>query len=322
MIIFLYGEESFLSSEKLKEIKNKFLRSADHAGLSILDFSENKNENIISSFSSQGLFSSRRLVIVKNFIQEADKEKQKELLDFFKKKMGNILADNDLTIIFWEGKSPAKNNTFFKYLFQAKEIKKQDFSKLSEIRLSSWVKKKIEVIDPKVSISEEAIQKLMAYCNNNPAILNNEIARLINFSKSGKITPEDVENLVKASIAGNIFTTIDALGCNNKREALKLVLEHFERGDDPFYLLSMFVYQFRNILIVADLKDQGMNNEYEIAKVAKLHPYVVKKSLNSLRNLPLEKLKKIYAKLSEIDSASKTGKADIKLELQKFIVEL
>ena len=41
-----------------------------------------------------------------------------------------------------------------------------------------------------------------------------------------------------------------------------------------------------------------------------------------LQNFSLERLKKIYQKLSVLDEAAKTGKIDIKLALDKFIVEL
>jgi DNA polymerase-3 subunit delta len=144
----------------------------------------------------------------------------------------------------------------------------------------------------------------------------------VNFAGGKTIQEADVELLVKANVNSNIFATIDALGNSNKREALKLLHRHLVNGDDPFYILSMFIYQFRNLVKIADLQENQGVGEFEIAKLAKLHPFVVKKSLSQLRNFPWEKLKKTYQKLAELDAKVKTGKIEIKLALDKFIVEL
>ena len=67
---------------------------------------------------------------------------------------------------------------------------------------------------------------------------------------------------------------------------------------------------------------QGLRNQYEVAKLTKLHPYVVQKGMDQLRNYNFEKLKRIYKKLEEIDLASKTGKIDIRIALDKFVAEI
>jgi DNA polymerase III delta subunit len=76
------------------------------------------------------------------------------------------------------------------------------------------------------------------------------------------------------------------------------------------------------MLKVADLFERGIRSEYEISKISKLHPFVVKKSLMQIRSITLQKLKEIYGKLENLDTAAKIGKIDIKLGLDKFIAEL
>jgi DNA polymerase III subunit delta len=136
------------------------------------------------------------------------------------------------------------------------------------------------------------------------------------------ITEKDVDQLVNASLDSNIFTTIDAIGANNKKEALFMLHNHIKKGDDPFYIFSMFLYQFRNLLKIADLRESGISSEYEISKITKMHPFVIRKSLGQIRNFTFEKLKNIYQKLGEMDTQIKTGKIDIKLALDKFVAEL
>jgi DNA polymerase-3 subunit delta len=70
------------------------------------------------------------------------------------------------------------------------------------------------------------------------------------------------------------------------------------------------------------MKEEFGGNDHAIAKAGGMHPFVVKKSLQQLRNFPLGKLKKTYQKLADLDFEAKTGKIDIKTALDKFIVEL
>ena len=63
-------------------------------------------------------------------------------------------------------------------------------------------------------------------------------------------------------------------------------------------------------------------NEYEIAKMTRMHPFVIKKSLAQLRNFSFPRLEKIYRKLGAMDLMIKIGKMDIRLALDKFVAEL
>ncbi|MFZ5982469.1 MAG: DNA polymerase III subunit delta [Patescibacteria group bacterium] len=321
MIIFLYGEDSFRSNEKLKEIKEKFRGSANGAGLSFFDFSEKSDQDVISSFGSQGLFSSKRLVVVKNLIISGAKEIQDAIQEHLKKNPG-IFSDSDLEVVFFETKMPAKNKPLFKFLEKNEKVRKEIFEKLLPAQLSQWIRKKIDEINPGQKISAGALSQLILLSGENMWMLENEIEKLSSLAFGREICEEDVEKLTASNVAGNIFSTVDAIGANDKKRALALMLEHFSRGDDPFYILSMLVYQFRNLLLVADFYRRGMKNELEISQVARMHPFVVRKSLNQVRKFEFFQLKDIYGRLQNIDQSAKTGKVDIKLALSKFVVEI
>lgn len=324
MLIFLYGADAFSSSQKVSEIKDKFLLSdPTGSGLSVFDFeTKERKAKLLDIFGMANLLSPKRLVIVKNLISAGTEQEREEILTYLKKNKA-LESDSDLVAIFWEGNLPKKSSSLFKFL-DAKErtIKKQNFEKISGIKLGQWILKRIKDLDGQTDISRSALEKLISYVGEDNYLLDKEIQKLVNFAGGKMIRDADVELLVKANVDSNIFATVDALGNNNKREALKLLHQHLANGDDPFYILSMFVYQFRNLVKIADLKENQNAGEYEIAKISKLHPYVVKKSLNQIRNFSWDKLKKIYQKLSVLDSGVKTGKIEIKLALDKFIIEL
>lgn len=326
MIIFLYGEDFFRSGEKTAEIKKKFLAGDPvGSGLSFFDFSDSKKETdkVLGALATNNLLAPKRLVIIKNIILDGTGSMREDTQVFLKNQKW-LADDSDTVAVFWEaGNPPAggkKSEALFKYFL--KNAKSQEFEKLVGAKLSQWVLQRIKKTSENASISRGALEKLLAFAGEDMHLLNNEIEKLSAYAGGKMITEENVELLVRANLGSNIFNTIDAIGANNKKEALGLLHRHLEKGDDPFYLLSMFVYQFRNLLKVADFKNQFGADEYAIAREGKMHPFVVKKSLSQIRNFSLDKLKNIYQQLGELDTAVKTGKIEIKTGLDKFIVEL
>jgi len=321
MIIFLYGEDSFRSGRKVLEIKEKFLASdTAGSGLSVFDFEQkDKKASPLDVLGIPNLLAPKRLVIIKNLILSGTEKEQEESLEYLKKNK-DIEGDSDLVVVFWEKEHPKKSNILYKFL--EKQSKSQNFEKLAGIKLTNWVLKRIKEIDGGGNISKTALDKLIVFCGNDTNILDKEIQKLVNYAAGRIITDEDVEILVRAKIDSNIFQTIDALASRRKTEALKLLHRHLEKGEDPFYILSMFIYQFRNLIKVADLKENYGMYEQEIIRVSKLHPFVIKKSMAQLQMFSLEKLKKVYQKLSDLDTKVKTGQIEIRLALDKFIVEL
>jgi len=320
MLYFLYGENSLDSTEKLKAIKEKFLtKDSAGSGLSVLDYEEKPvRQNFLDIVSVPNLLAPKRLVIVKSLLS-AEEKLQEEILEYLKKEK-SLIADEDLVIFFWEGKSLKKGNALGKFLIQ--KAKAQEFQKPVGAKLNQWILKKIQAINPKSGISQKALEKLIFYVGQDFFSLDSEIEKLTNHAGGKIISEEEVDLLVQSNFDLNIFQTIDALGNRNKKEALKFLHQHLKKGEDPFYIFSMFVYQFRNLLKIADLKENYRMNEQEIANKTKLHPFVVRKSLSQGRNFSLEILKKIYQKLGNLDAKIKTGQIDIKLALDKFIVEI
>jgi len=322
MVIFLYGEDSFRSRQKLAEIKQKYFES-DKSGSGLSSFEADSTKDISGKlkvvFGTSNLFASKRLLIVKNLIALGSEKEQKDVLAYANENKKRIGEDKELVAVFWEGGMPKRNNALFKFL--DKEAKKQNFEKLSGTRLSQWIVSRIKAFDGAFSISRAALDKLIAYTSGDSYLIDNEIRKLVDYSDRKMINEKDIDVIVKANLDSNIFKTIDALGGNNKKQALELMHNHLEKGEDPFYIFSMFVYQFRNMLKISDLNERGMR-EHEISKSAKLHPFVVKKGLAQVRNFPFSRLKQIYGKIGAVDLMIKTGKIDIELALDKLVSEL
>ncbi|EKE25184.1 MAG: hypothetical protein ACD_5C00258G0001 [uncultured bacterium] len=246
-------------------------------------------------------------------------DQQKELLLFLKSQ--KELKDNiDSIVIFFETGSPKKNGALYKFLFT--NAKKQEFVPLEGMNLSNWALDLAKKLSTRTSFSRTALNMLLAATGNDLHVLNNEITKLVSYKTSGEINNDDIEILVKSKVDSTMFETIEALSSGNKARALQLLHEQIAKGEDVFYILSMYTYQIRTLLKIGDFYWQGMTSAPQIAQASGIHPYVVQKSLSQIRNLTQEKTKQMLRDLAEIDMNAKTGKVDPLLALDSFIVSI
>jgi len=316
MLIFLYGNDVFRSTEKLNVLKENFInKNTSNVNSSVFDFKEDASfEKLQSMLKAGGLFSSEKIVIIKNAIDSADKLTQDKIFNYLDE--GEVSSDT--LLILWEKNEPRKNNKLFKLLIN--KFKSEKFDKLSGVKLASWIKKEFE--KRKATIDNQALNKLINFVGDDLSQMRNEIDKLANFSNGKPIIEEDVGLIVKSKIEANIFETIEAIGAKNKSRALKLLHDQIEQGDDPFYILSMYIYQFRNLLKIGSFYFNGINDKNIIAKETKLHPFVVQKGTEQLINFSFDKLKLIYKNFEEVDIKVKTGKAGIEDALDRLIIKI
>jgi len=321
MLFFLYGEDSFRSKEKLDGLKKLFLKNNPPSGLFVFDFSEKEvsANSFLESIGSGGLFSEKKLIIASDFLKNSPIDNQKKMLEKLKEKT-DLPKDTEATVIFCESGQPKKNSSFYKYLLD--NSKKQEFNTLKPYEIKKWATGYTFEISPSTSFSPNALSLLISFVGNDLFLLKNELDKLTSFKPNEEIVEQDIELLVKAHTDSTVFQTIEALLDQNKKNALRLFHSQLQKGEDPFYLLSMYAYQIRTLLKISSAFESGNTNPQFIAKEAGVHPFVVQKSLPQIRKRSLEDLKRIYKKLEEIDIASKTGKTDLVLALDTFIVSI
>lgn len=352
MIIFIYGEDTFRSRQKLKELKDKFIREIDPGKNSLTDI-DGRNTNckeIIDSLGTRSLLAKKRLVVIENIFLNKSKTLFEEIHDYLKK----IKAKpDDNIIIFWEsavktkkagGKKtvllldssgrknalPKNHQSLFNLL--AKQPYTQEFRLLSNVETAAWIKKQTEARGS--AITSQAAQTLISLVGNNLWQLNNEVNKLINYKEGqeAKLVPtqgqeakiieeEDIKQLVRGGIDENIFALTDAISNRNKKLASKLLKEQYEAGLNDSYLLSMIIRQFKILLQIRQALDRRFSSRKIISSL-KLHPFIVQKGINQVRNFSLINLKNILNKLIEIDYLIKTGQAEAKTLLNLFIQKI
>lgn len=308
MLILLCGEDTFRSRQKLNEIVKKY-QDKHRSGLNLSRFKEEDldMDKIKERLESISMFDEKKLLILENAFK--NKNFREDFLDYVQKK--KIKGNQDVIIAVFQTAKMATSRLKNKFNML------EEFNLLKGAALVNWIKK--ETIKRGGTISPNAAQKLAVYAGGNLWQTDNEIDKLLNYSKNGLIKEEDVDLLVKAETELDIFRTLDALAQKNKRIALKLLHEHLAKGENEIYLFTMFVYQIRNLLKLKDLAERGIPY-YSLAKQSGLHPFVVKKNWPLLKNFELERLKKIYQSLLSIEFKLKTGRLDGPVALDLLVM--
>lgn len=314
MLIFLYGQDTYRSRQKLKEIISHHQKIHQSGlNLEIYNAQDLNFQTFRDEFQQISMFKEKKLVVLENvFSNQRFKEE-------FLKNKEIFLISKEIIVIFEEGKV-LEGDKLTKFL--KKNGKFQKFELLEKQRLKNWVKKEFE--KEKVEIEIRALEKLIDFVGNNLWQMTNEIKKLINYKKGNSIKEKDVELLVKAKPEAEIFETITAIAQKNKKKALKLIEKHLEKGDSPFYLLKMITYQFRNLIMVKTFTSQGFfgADTRIISQRTGIKPYAVKKTIELTRNFSLEELKKIYRKIFEADLNIKTGKINPEEGIKMLIAEI
>ncbi len=260
-----------------------------------------------------------RLVFVTDLLSSSpSKEFIDQLLDY----LPTLPATTRL--FFLESASLRKDNRVLKLAETLKTGHVKSFDLPEGSALERWIRERVE--EKNGRIQPRATHLLVANVGNDLQALDNEIEKLVLYKgqigdEPAEITAADVNLLCPYLAEANIFDLVDAIGNRNGRQAAQLLQHKFNEGVDPFYLFAMFVRQFRLLIQVKELADDGQNPP-AIAKSLRLHAFVVGKIYQQARGFSLTQLEQIYRHLLDIDVGVKTGRNDMTTALNLLVASL
>lgn len=309
MIIFLYGKDTYRIREKTREIISRY-GEKHKSGVNLRRFDclrDNFSMKEIAVQSSQkSIFEEKKLYLLSGVFSKKDE---------FLEEIDSFVSSENIFLLS-EEEVDEKEKTF-KILKEKSSLQKFDF--LSGANLKKWIKKEFEKYGK--TIDEKALFLFASSVKGDLWKASNEIIKISCFSEKKEITEEDIKKLTCFDIKSEIFKTIDAIAEKKKKEAIGHIRSHIEKGENPLYLLTMIIYQFRNILTVKDLLERGEDYS-SILKKTKMHPFVFRKTYSQSLKFTLPELKEIYKYLTKADLDIKTGKNQKELSLELLIAAL
>jgi DNA polymerase III subunit delta len=195
----------------------------------------------------------------------------------------------------------------------------RQFNPLEGSALDRWIEQRVKRHDGKAT--SHAVHSLAANIGNDLALLENEIEKLVLYRGEETIEADDVALLSPHVAEASIFELVDALGGRNGRQASTLLNQKLGEGADPFYLFAMVVRQFRLLVQIAELGEEGLRPP-AIAQRLKIHSFVAGKLFQQSQRFTIAQLERIYAHLLDIDVGVKTGRTDMTTALNLLVVTL
>jgi len=328
MVYFFYGEDDFRLKQKINSVVAGY-QAKHKSGFNFGYFDltqEGEWKKLKNFFDSYSMFAEKKLAVVKDLF-DVRKDIKEKFLEYLK--ASGILKTTESFLVVGqklersaERKSKdyvlEDNKDLFKKLI-SKAVNAEEFNFLSGVKLEVWIKKQVQ--ERGGQIEAVAVKKLAAFAGSDLWRVSNEIDKLISYKNSKLILAADIDELVGAKIENDIFKTVDALANRNKQMALSLLHRHLAEGESEIYLLSMLIYQFRNLLLVKSEIERGAQFQ-SLTKTIKLHPYVLRKSFEQSKRFTLLALKRIYERLLELDIAIKTGRIEALVALDLVVGEI
>ena len=307
-IYLLYGEEAYLK----KLYKNRFVKAMVPEGDTMnYRYFEGKNTNpkeIIDLAETLPFFAERRLIVLENtgFLKNATPE----LAEYLK----NMPETTYMIFVESELDKRGKLYKAIKEKGHIVELKRQDEKTLIRWILGMAKKEKLQM-------SEAAVRYLLAKTGNDMENLGQELEKLFCYCMNHtEITATDIDEICTTQIGNHIFDMVDAVAAKEQKKALDYYYDLLTLKEPPMRILYLLVRQFKLLMEVKDLLRRGFDKS-QIAKEAKLHPFVAGKYMQQCRAFSTEELKGILEEAADTEEQVKTGRLNDRMSVELFIVK-
>ena len=317
-LYFLYGNDEFAITRKLKEFESDFTdpTSAD-MNTARLDARAMLENDLNNAVNAMPFLAKRRLVLLANLSAKYNNPSaRKKFLEFIGKSpettrlvMYESIDPRDVEkhwLVKWAGKNDKLIQTKAFMLPRLKEMtgwiinETKDQGGQIEPRAAEMLKEMVGVDTRQAGME---ISKLMAY---------------VNWAR--QITAQDVEAVCIVTSQQSVFDFVDALANGNGKSAQHL-LHRLLETEDEFSLWGMVVRQFRLLIQAREILD-GRGNKDDVARALGVHPFVAEKTTQQAARFSIESLESIYRRLLKIDEGVKTSQVSLDLAMDTLVVEL
>ncbi len=288
MITTLTGENDAARSTELTRIVTTFLGDHDEMGLERLDGEDATYEQMLGAVTSLPFLVDRKLVVLRS------PGVQKEFAEKLEAFISNIAETNDVVIV--EPKLD-KRTAYYKSLKKLTDFR--DFAVLDANGLAQSLQ--VYAKEQGGELSSQLARRLIDRVGQNQLLLQHELDKLLSFNPS--ITEDAIEELTEKAPQSSIFDLLEAAFAGEMKRTRELYAEQRALKVEPQQITAMLAWQLH---VLALVKAAGNRGADEVAREAKLNPFVVRKSQNLARTLRMQRLKELIHELRVLDTRSKT----------------
>jgi DNA polymerase III subunit delta len=298
-VYLLEGEETFFTDYIMSHLEANVLDDTQKSFNQHVFYGKDTNLDQIVSIARQfPMMGDRQVVLVKEAQDIADwktDSKQEQLAAYLASPMpSTILA------FAYKYKTMDKRKKVTKKFQEAGVVLTS--KKLFDNEVPGWVTGYTKALGANITDGAKAL--LIENIGNNLQRLANELQKLKDNSKDGKIDDDLVHRLVGISREYNVFELNKAVGSKDLAKAVKIV--HYYASNPKENPLVLTLFQLNTYFVkLLLLHAHGAQDKAQIARIAGVSPYFAGEYAQAMRHYPMPKIIRNIGYLHQADLQSK-----------------
>lgn len=304
-VYIIHGDDDYLIEQSISDIRNKLEELEPELEYSSYYSDSSKITEILDIANSLGLFSKKKLVVIKQ-CEKLHKSDTEYLLNY----VNNPNKQTILVLIFEN----------------LKNFKIEPSENLISVNIPSDPKNIILTVKKEAEnqgyiIKNDAIQKLIELVGENLIDLIGEIKKLAINQSNGEIEKSDVENYITKSSYNDVFELVNAVCNKDKKLALKVLKDLEDIGEEPISVINRISWRIRSVWQVKELLDKKVSKEQILKelKISSGNLYYIQKQVN---NFTYDELKKALNSIYNADIKLKSTQVPRYDVLTSTVIEM
>jgi DNA polymerase-3 subunit delta len=331
VIHLLYGKDDYQVRKALAAIREDLAAEDDMlaTNTTVLEGRGLSPDELLSHAMAMPFLSANRLVIVEGLLRalgevRGGRRKKKgdgeDPLESWRQAAARLSDPATMppttTLVLVEGEL-GKTNAAFPIF--APIAYTTEYGPLPPGELSSWLKSTAKA--KKLKLTEGAVQSLANLIGGDLWALDNELDKIAAYAGGETADEKMVGELVSAARETKVWELSDAVVAGNERKALTSLGRLLIAGEAPQLLLFMIARQYRQLLVLKDLRERRVARE-EMQRVSGVPGFKLNEAGALAGRYEWSVLKQAYVRILEADLSVKRGLQDDESALQLLVHEL
>ena len=209
----------------------------------------------------------------------------------------------ETTVYIWMDEAVPKSDPTLKEITKFGEVRALDKPKGQALR--HWIKDEVKQRGGRAG--DDACAALVERCEDDLWQLSHECEKLALYCGDTTATATDVGNLVDENAAASVFGVVDGLFQGQPAKAARIAETLMDRGQSPFYVLSMMQREARLMATTARMDANSASSTEVMEALGTRSEFVLRKSREHARQVGEQGMAQWYDILVQADHAIKTG---------------
>lgn len=294
-IYLLHGEEAYFIDQITNYIADNLLEESEKSFNQTIVYGKDTSvQDVIDAATRYPMMAERQVVIVK------EAQDLKIVSDEFER-YSNQPTPSTVLVLAYKYKKVDKRTKFYKNCTSNGVVFLSE--KIKDWKIADWITK--EGRAKKLELTPKASNLLFENLGDDLSKIQNELNKLkVTFPDGIAVNDKIIEEYIGISKDYNMFELTNAIGERDLLKAQKIV-DYFNKNpkSGPIVPIIGGLYNFFSKLMAAHFIQP--RTEQSVARQLKIHPFVAKKTIASLRWYPVKKIAGNIAVLKEYDLKSK-----------------